>query len=76
MTRRPDRPAHRPARSVAIRRRVFPREVAKHDAKDFRKWLLDPDGGGVPEENIKVVMADQARESTGLTSTAAAQLSA
>jgi len=39
-------------------------QLAKHDAKDFRKWLLDPDGGGVPEENIKVVMADQADEIT------------
>jgi uncharacterized caspase-like protein len=37
-------------------------QLAKHDAEDFRAWLLSADGGAVPEENVKVVMADQADE--------------
>ena len=37
-------------------------QLAKHDAEDFRAWLLAADGGGLPEENVRVVMADQADE--------------
>lgn len=37
-------------------------QLAKHDAEDFRGWLVAHDGGGLPEDNVKVVMADQADE--------------
>lgn len=32
---------------------------ARKDAEDFHAWLIDPDGGGVPPENVKLVLSKE-----------------
>jgi uncharacterized caspase-like protein len=37
---------------------------ARDDAEDFHQWLVDPNGGAVPEENVKLLVFDDETEQT------------
>ncbi|HEX8232605.1 MAG TPA: caspase family protein [Caulobacteraceae bacterium] len=36
-----------------------PLQAAKTDATTFAEWLLDPDGGGLPEENVRLILSPE-----------------
>lgn len=37
-------------------------QLAKNDAREFYAWLVATDGGGLPSENVEVIMVDDADE--------------
>ncbi len=37
---------------------LTPLRGAHQDANSFKNWLLSPDGGGLPEENVRLILSD------------------
>ncbi len=39
--------------------RFRPLKGARKDAQEFHAWLLEPDGGGVPQDNVALVLSEE-----------------